>query len=152
MYSTRAFRPFTRSYQWPHSIFMPPPIVGNSDEVYCFRCRQQIFSFDGCVIYYLKCLVIHQRIRLNDLYKLMKSFFSNFEFIFEYSVENGIFFKRIEAWLLIQLQGVIKLYQWICLNKLCKLMESFYLISNCFLKFWTKTEIFSKEYRFVNIG
>ena len=39
--------------------------------------------------------VIHQWIRLNELNKLMGSFFFNFKFVFELMSENRIIFKRI---------------------------------------------------------
>ena len=43
-------------------------------------------------------------------------------------------------------------HQWIRLNELYKLLESFcFQISNSFSNIWPKTLIFSKEYRGVNI-
>ena len=49
------------------------------------------------VLCFLMFDVLHQWIRLNELYKLSESFlvFSNFEFIFEFLAENRNFFKRI---------------------------------------------------------
>ena len=43
----------------------------------------------------LQC-VIYQWIRLNELYKLMESFFSNFNFVFELLAENRKIFKPRE--------------------------------------------------------
>ena len=51
---------------------------------------------------------------------------------------------------MIKVQRLI--YQWICLDKLYKLMESFFFqISNSFSNYWLKTEKYSREYRGVNI-
>ena len=68
--------------------------------------------------------VIHQWIRLNELYKLMETFFSNFVFEFLAKKQTKKIQKNSEAWILINLQCVI--YQWTRLNKLYKLMESFF--------------------------
>ena len=77
--------------------------------------------------------VMHQWIRLNELYKLMESFFSNFKCIFELFAEN---LKNIqtnsEGSILIKVQCVV--YQWICLYKLYKLMWSFFQISESFFE------------------
>ena len=50
-----------------------------------------------------------------------------------------LFQKKSEAWILIKLQCVI--YQWICLNELFKIMETFFSIS--FSNYWPKTEKYS---------
>ena len=72
--------------------------------------------------------VIHQWIRLNELYKLMKSFFfPSFELVFEFVAKNQKNFKMdSEVWILIKVQCVI--YQCIWLNKLYKLMERFLIL------------------------
>ena len=57
----------------------------------------------------------------------VKFFFSNFELVFEFSTVNRNFFKRIA------------IYQWIRIDKLYKLIESFIQISNSFSNYWAKT-------------
>ena len=71
--------------------------------------------------------VIYQWIRLNELYKLMESFFKfRFQII-------GWKQKNIQtAWILMEVQWII--YQWIWLDKLYELMESFFQISESFFK------------------
>ena len=79
--------------------------------------------------------VIHQWIRLNDLHKLMKSFF--FKFVFKWMAENQKMFKRIairEYW---SNCNVLAIYQWIRLDKLYKLIESFFQISESFFELTT---------------
>ena len=81
--------------------------------------------------------VKHQRICLNELYKLMEIFFSNFEFW----AENQFFFKKNnEEWILIKLQCVI--YQCIRFNKLYKLIKVF---KSVFEILGPKTENFDQK-------
>ena len=84
--------------------------------------------------------VIYQWICLNDLGKLMWFFF-----IFKFWISVWIFYRKqkcfqtnSEAWILIKVQCVI--YQWIRIDKLYKLIESFIQISNSFSNYWPKTE------------
>ena len=85
--------------------------------------------------------VIHQWIRLNELYKLMENFF---KFQISFGI-NGRKPKNIqtnsEAWILIKVQCVI--YQWIRFDKFYKLMESFFQISNLFSNYWQTTDKYS---------
>ena len=76
----------------------------------------------------LQC-VVYQWIRLNELYKLMKSFF-------QISFENlGQKQKKFKPLILIEVKCIV--YQWIRLDKLYKLMESFFQISELFFELVT---------------
>ena len=66
--------------------------------------------------------VIHQLIRLDELFKLMETFFQICFRINGQKVPKNIQMNS-EAQILIKVQCVI--YQWIRLDEFCKLMESF---------------------------
>ena len=70
--------------------------------------------------------VIHQWFRLNELYKIVESFFFKFQIcIRNFGQKPKNIKMNSEASIWIQLQCVM--YQWIRLNELYKLMESFFL-------------------------
>ena len=77
----------------------------------------------------IKC-VVYQWIRLNELYKLIESFFSKFEFVFQILAENRKMFKKIERREYWSNCNVLAIYQWICLNELYNPMKIFFQISN----------------------
>ena len=97
------------------------------------------------LIYQCNILIyMYQCIRLNDLYKLMKSFFQILNSFSKFWAENRKIFrnfgrktkniqKNSKAWILIKSQCVI--YQWIHLNEFFKLMKSFFQISTYISKF-----------------
>ena len=172
------------NFKWKHllsvhtklkKLCLPPSVT---EEVYCFPRCKLIFSFYRRVIYHLRCLreyiqksmpsvclyhdlqtnsgtfflsqkfdVIHQWIRLNELYKLMESFFK-FKICFRI---NGQKPKNIQtdsdAWIFIKEQCVI--YQWIHFDKLYKLIVSFFQILFLFSNYWPKTKNIRNEVRFV---
>ena len=68
-----------------------------------------------------------------------RKLFSDFEFL----ARNRIKKKNSKTWILIKLQCV--LYQWIRLNELYKLMESFFQILNSLLKFLAKNQKYFKR-------
>ena len=58
--------------------------------------------------------------------QIIRKLFSNFGFVFELMAENQkIYITNSEVWISIKFQCVM--YQWIFLDKLYKLMESFFL-------------------------
>ena len=97
---------------------------------------------------------------LNELYKLMERFFR-----FQISFWNFVrkpkilaknwknFQKNSEAWILIKLQCVLNIYQWIRLNELYKLLESFFQILNSFSSYWPKFKKYSTHNKvgFMNV-
>ena len=103
-------------------------------QIFCRKLNFFIYNTEAWILIKL------QWICLNELYKLMKSFFkiSNF-WNFCQKLKNSK--KNSKEWILIKLQCVI--YQWICLNNLYKLMKSFFQIS--FWNFSRKQKILAKN-------
>ena len=77
-------------------------------------------------------LYLHQWIRLNELYKLMKSIIKISEFLFEILGKPKIIKKNSEERILIKLQCVM--HQWIRLDESYKQMKSFFFQSQ--ISFW----------------
>ena len=96
---------------------------------------------EPCDGFKLQC-VVYQWFRFNLLYKLMENFFSNFEFFsnfwrnteffsYEFVTNSGtLFFFYLKCF---------DMHQWIRLNELYKLMESF------FFKFQIRFRIFDQK-------
>ena len=157
---------YPRHYFTSWELCLPPSVTG---EVYCFPRRQLIFSFGRRVIYHSKglweyipksipslclflCITIFKRIARLCFYHESLMLCINGFVSTSSTNEWKVFFKfRIigwkpnnnqtnsNAWILIKMQCVI--YQWICLDKLYKLIGS--LFSNFGI-------IFRINYNFLN--
>ena len=85
-------------------------------------------------------LYVHQWIRLDEQWEACFKFQIHVRVI---SRKPKNITRNSEAWILIKVQCVI--YQWIQLDKLYKLMESFFQISISFLNFDRKPNFFQKN-------